>query len=99
LTELKRENETLKNDLSQLQESLKTKQQESPQISEQINSLQEQIKEKDLLIAELKSTQQPELTMPKGPMSSLVEDLQDKINKLKSTIEEKNKIIEELQAS
>jgi chromosome segregation ATPase len=99
LKELKRENETLKNDLFQLQESLKMKQQESPQTSVQINSLQQQIKEKDLLIAELKSTQQPQLTIPKGPMSGLVEDLQNKINKLKSTIEEKNKIIEELQAS
>ncbi len=99
LKQLKRENETLKNDLSQLQESLKMKQKESPKISEKINNLQQQVKEKDLLIAELKSTQQSQPVVPKGPMSGLVEDLQNKINKLKSTIEEKNKIIEELQAS
>jgi chromosome segregation ATPase len=97
--ELKIENEALKNDLSQLQESLKTQKQESPQLNEQLNNLRQQVKEKDFLIAELKSTQQTQLVVPKGPMSGLIEDLQNKINKLKTTIEEKNKIIEELQAS
>jgi chromosome segregation ATPase len=94
---LKKENQSLKNRLSALQESLKVKQQVPPQITEQINSLQQQIKEKDLIIAELKSTQQAQPGVPKGPMSGLVEELQNKINKLKLTIEEKNKIIESLQ--
>ncbi len=95
---LKKENESLKNHLSSLQESLKMKQKETE--VEKINDLQQQIKEKDLIIAELKSTQQSQpVVVPKGPMSGLVEDLQNKINKLKTTIEEKNKIIEELQAS
>ncbi|MFX0023831.1 MAG: hypothetical protein ACFE9S_16010 [Candidatus Hermodarchaeota archaeon] len=99
LKELKRENESLKTDLSKLQESLKIKQQESPQINEKISNLQQQIEEKDLLIAELKATQQVQPVAPTGPMSGLVEDLQNKINKLKIEIKEKDKIIEELQSS
>ena len=99
IKDLKKENESLKNDLSQLQESLRMKQKETPQIKEseeKINNIQEQIKEKDLLIAELKATQQVQPIIPKGPMSGLVEDLQNKINKLKTTIEEKNKELQRL---
>ncbi len=99
IKELKKENESLKDDLSQLQESLRLKQIESPQISEKMNNLQQQIKEKDLLIAELKAAQQTQPIVPKGPMSGLVEELQNTINKLKITIEEKNKIIDELKSS
>ena len=102
---LKKENEDLKNEISQIQESLKHKQKEvdlSSQISEaekKINELQEQIKEKDHLITELKVSQPTQSIVPKGPMSDLVEDLQSKINKLKIAVEEKNKIIEELKSS
>jgi chromosome segregation ATPase len=102
---LKKENEDLKNEISQIQESLKSKQKEidlSPQISEaekKITDLQEQLKEKDHMITELKGSQQTQSLVPKGPMSDLVEDLQSKINKLKITIEEKNKIIEESKSS
>ncbi|MFX0038023.1 MAG: hypothetical protein ACFFCY_09490 [Promethearchaeota archaeon] len=99
MKKIKEENELLKNDIIELQESLRMKQKEAPQISEKINNLQEQIKEKDILIAELKTSQQTQPLISKGPMSNLVEDLQNKINKLKITIEEKNKIIEELKSS
>ncbi|MFX0142654.1 MAG: hypothetical protein ACFE9C_01135 [Candidatus Hodarchaeota archaeon] len=99
MKKIKKENESLKNEILELQESLKIKQKEEPQISEKINNLQEQIKEKDLLIVELKSSEQTQPSISKGPMTSLVEDLQNKINKLKITIEEKNKIIEELKSS
>ncbi|MFW9971944.1 MAG: hypothetical protein ACFFDF_17275 [Candidatus Odinarchaeota archaeon] len=97
--ELKEENESLKNDLLELQEILRMKQKETPQINEKINDLQTQLKEKDHLITELKASQHIPSEVSKGPMSNLVEDLQNKINKLKTTIEEKNKIIEELKSS
>ncbi len=99
IKELKKENEELKNDLSQVQESLKLKQGEaalSPQFEEKIKILKSQLEEKDNLITELKTVQEIQPITQKGPMSDLVDDLQKKINKLKITIEEKNKIIEEL---
>ena len=105
LKDLKRENEDLKNELSQIQISLQNKSQEVAQANQineaekKINILQEQLEEKDRLIVELKSKQQSQPIVHEGPMSSLIEDLQKKINKLKLTIEEKNKIIEELKSS
>ncbi|MFX1310140.1 MAG: hypothetical protein ACFE8C_10620 [Promethearchaeota archaeon] len=105
IKELKKENEELKDELSQLQESLKNKQKEAeiaPQMSEveeKIKNLQVELQEKDQLITELKTSQQIRPVVHKGPMSDLIEDLQSRINKLKSTIEEKNKIIEELKSS
>jgi len=96
---LKRENEDLKNELSQIQKSLQSKSQEAAwttQINEadkKIKSLQEQLEGKDHLIVELKAKQQYQPIVHEGPMSGLIEDLQNKINKLKLTIEEKNKII------
>lgn len=102
---IKRENEELKNELSQIQISLQNKTQETTlttQINEadkKIKSLQEQFEGKDRLIAELKAKQQSQPVVHEGPMSGLIEDLQNKINKLKLTIEEKNKIIEELKSS
>jgi len=96
---LKKENEELKNELSQIQKSLQNKSQETAlttQINEadkKIKSLQEQLEGKDHLIVELKAKQQSQPIVHEGPMSGLIEDLQNKINKLKLTIEEKNKII------
>lgn len=96
---LKRENEELKNELSQIQKSLQNKSHETAlttQINEadkKIKSLQEQLEGKDHLIIELKAKQQYQPIVHEGPMSGLIEDLQNKINKLKLTIEEKNKII------
>ncbi|UCC19413.1 MAG: hypothetical protein JSV62_15125 [Promethearchaeota archaeon] len=105
LKELKKENEELKNELSQIQLSLQEKSKDdslAPKISElekQIYDFQEQLIVKDNLITDLKSKQQVELTAHEGPMSSLIEDLQNSINKLKIQVEEKNKIIEELKSS
>lgn len=105
IKELKRENEELKTELSQIQVSLKKKS-EKPALTPQINELekkisekQEQLDQKDHLIAELKAIEKPPPIIHKGPMSDLVEDLQNKINKLKITIDEKNKIIEQLKSS
>jgi chromosome segregation ATPase len=105
IKELKKENENLKNEILQIQESLKIKQNEedlSSKITEaekKINNLQEQLKEKNQLLKEIKELPQTQPIIHKGPMSDLVEDLQNKINKLKITIEEKNKIIEQLKSS
>ncbi len=105
LKELKKENEALKDELSKVQISLQKKSKETtltPQISELENAnskLQEQLNEKDRLISELKTKEQPQPVVHKGPMADLVEDLQNKINKLKITIDEKNKIIESLKSS
>jgi DNA repair exonuclease SbcCD ATPase subunit len=105
IKQLKKENEELKNELSQVQISLQKKSQEpviTPQLNElenTVSNLQQQLHEKDHLISELKTKEQPQPVVPKGPMSDLVEDLQNKINKLKITIDEKNKIIESLKSS
>jgi chromosome segregation ATPase len=105
LKKLKVENENLKNEISQIQESLKNKKKVEdlmPQVNEadkKISDLENQLREKDHLIAELKVQQKSQPLTPNGPMSDLVEELQNTINKLKIIIEEKNKIIEQLQAS
>ena len=105
LKELKKENEALKDELSKVQISLQKKLKEPPivpQINElknTISKLQEQLNEKENLILELKTQEQPQPLVQTGPMSDLVEDLQNKINKLKITIDEKNKIIESLKSS
>ena len=61
-----------------------------------IIELQNQLKEKDILINELKSSQVPQPVAQSGPMSNLVEDLQARINKMKVALNEKDKIIEDL---
>lgn len=105
LEELKRENQALKKDLSKIEESLRKKTEEDSikvhvdDLDKKINNLQIQLKERDHLIAELKLTSQPPISVQKGPMSDLIEDLQSKMNKLKITIDEKNKTIEELKSS
>ncbi len=105
LKELKRENEDLKKEISQIQISLQDKSQEAAQANKinetekKINDLLEQLGQKEKLIVELKSKQESQPIVHEGPMSGLIEDLQNKINKLKLTIEEKNKIIEELKSS
>jgi hypothetical protein len=103
--EIKRENEELKAKLAQLQEYINDKSKTTTQTlslieaERLIEDLQEKLKMKDAVIAEIKASHQPQIITPEGPMSNLVEDLQKKINKLKLTLEEKNKIIEELKSS
>ena len=63
-----------------------------------IRELQEQLIEKENIINELKSSQIAAPEIPKGPMPSLVDDLQSRINKLKIALSEKDKIIEELKS-
>lgn len=103
--ELRKENEQLKSELSNLQASIQTTVEKTqPPFSveiyeDQIKELQEQIKERDLLITELRSSQSSQIKVPSGPVSNLVEELQSRINKLKISLDEKNKIIEDLKSS
>jgi len=101
ITELKKENEMLKNEISKLKETLEKKATEAFEVQatdSMIKELQEELKEREEVIRELKTTKAAEATIPSsGPMSGLIEDLQGKINKLKLALKEKNKKIDELQ--
>ncbi|MHA2283447.1 MAG: hypothetical protein ACXAC5_21615 [Promethearchaeota archaeon] len=105
IKELKNENEALKTELSQLQETLLEKSKATPQTlslveaERLIEDLQEQLKLKDKMINEIKTSTQTKIITPKGPMTGLVEELQNNINKLKMALEEKNNIIEKLKSS
>ena len=105
IKELKKENEDLKTELSQIQDTLHKKPKTTPQTlslveaERLIDDLKEQLRLKDRLITELKTTSRPQAISPEGPMSSLVEELQNNINKLKIALEEKNIIIEKLKSS
>ena len=110
IDELKKENEEIKIELSQLQENLREKPKATPNLlslieaERLIEGLKEELKLKDQLIQETKASKPPESISPQPispqqPMSNLIEDLQKQINKLKMMIEEKNKIIEELKSS
>jgi len=105
LKELKKENEALKAEITQIQDILKEQSKTTAEklsfveFERLIEDLQTQLKLKDQIIEDLKLSNQPQIVTPQGPMSSLVEDLQKTINKLKISIEEKNKIIDELKSS
>lgn len=94
---LKKENESLRSDLEKLQNSIsKTSQLTSPDQSQTIKDLRQQLSEKDNIIAGLKMSQEPKISTPSGPMANLVEELQNTINKLKITLQEKDQKISEL---
>ena len=105
LKELKKENEELRTELSQLQDSLHNKTKTTAEtlslveVERLVEDLQERLKLKDKLIAEMKTSPLTQIVAPKGPMSGLVEELQNNINKLKIALEEKNIIIEQLKSS
>lgn len=96
---LKKENEVLIKEISELQKSLQIESLKlaKPDDSEiRIKILQDELMEKERLIVELKASEPTQIiSAPSGPMTSLIEDLQGNINKLKMIIIEKNKIIEE----
>ena len=105
IKEMKKENEELRTELSQLQEILHEKTKATPQTlslieaERLIEDLQERLKLKDKLITGMKTSTQTQIITPKGPMSGLVGELQNNINKLKIALEEKNIIIEKLKSS
>ncbi len=101
LEELKKENESLKNDLADMQKSLskgkkETVQVDTSQLDLQISNLQNKLREKDSIIADLKLSAISPTEVSGNPMAELVENLQKNINKLKTTINEKDKKILEL---
>jgi len=99
---LKTENENLKQDVLELQNSLKFQSKESIQelanaeAEMKIKELQSKIQEKDILIADMKLSQGAQANEPTGSMADLVEELQKNINKLKITIKEKDQEIQNL---
>ncbi|KKK41952.1 hypothetical protein LCGC14_0884560 [marine sediment metagenome] len=105
LDELKKENEELKFELTHLQENLRPKPEATPnslsliEVERLNEDLKEELKRKDQLIKEMKTSIPTESISPQQPMSNLIKDLQNRINKLKIILEEKNKIIEELKSS
>jgi chromosome segregation ATPase len=101
IDKLKNENESLKNDISKLQKTLETKEIEVTQaamrqVENRITNLQLKLKEKEDLIADLKLMSGPQSSAPSGPMTGLIEDLQNNINKLKLNLAEKDKEIDRL---
>ena len=99
---LKKENENLKHDVLDLQNSLKFQSKESIQelanaeAESKIKELQVKIQEKETLITDMKLSQGIQASTPTGPMSGLVDELQKNINKLKITLKEKEQEIQNL---
>jgi uncharacterized coiled-coil DUF342 family protein len=101
LEELKKENEALKKDLEGMQKSFSKGEQEETQVDTsqfelQITHLENKLREKDSIIADLKLSAISPTDVSGNPMAELVENLQKNINKLKTTINEKDKKILEL---
>lgn len=101
LESLKEENKSLKKDLEKFQSSIVVERIEATQIATQnieqkIKDLENKIREKEDIIADLKLSQITPTTVSAGSMPELVENLQKNINKLKSIITEKDNIISEL---
>jgi len=101
LEELKKENESLKNDLNNIQKSIsKGKNETVPvdtsQFDLQITNLENKLREKESEIADLKLSAISPTEVSGNPMAELIENLQKNINKLKTTINVKDKKILDL---
>jgi len=101
---LEKENELLKKQLAELQDSLKSSKKKGPTISseeygQKINNLENKLREKESIIADLKLSAISPTSEPNIPMAELVENLQKNINKLKTTISEKEKEITDLKVN
>ena len=102
IASLRTENEALKKDLEDLQESLRKRTTAaSPEVNlgfeTKIKELESKLSEKEDLITQLKLSQLAQGDTDSGPMAQLVEDLQKQINKLKVQLKEKDQKIVELQ--
>jgi len=98
---LEKENELLKKKLAELQNSLNSSKKEAPIISseeygEKIQNLENKVREKESIIADLKLSGISPTSEESNPMAELVENLQKSINKLKITLSEKEKEITDL---
>ena len=69
---------------------------DTSQFDQQITNLENKLREKDSVIADLKLSAISPTDVAGNPMAELVENLQKNINKLKATINEKDSIISEL---
>jgi len=101
LEELKKENEALKIDLEEMQKSFskgkkEVTQVDTSQLELQITNLENKLRDKDSIIADLKLSAISPTDVSGNPMAELVENLQKNINKLKTAINEKDKKILEL---
>jgi len=98
---LEKENELLKKKLAELQNSLSSSNKEAPTISSEeygkkIQNLENKVREKESIIADLKLSAISPTSDSSKPMAELVENLQKSINKLKITLSEKEKEIADL---
>ena len=98
---LEKENELLKIKLEELQNSLKSTKKEAPTISSEeyekkILNLENILRERESVIADLKLSSISPTSEPSNPMTELVENLQKNINKLKTMLSEKEKEIDNL---
>ena len=98
---LEKENELLKKELAELQNSLSSSKKEraiisSEEYGEKIQNLENKVREKESIIADLKLSSISPPSDPSNPMAGLVENLQKNINKLKIALSEKDKEIADL---
>ncbi|MHA1240242.1 MAG: hypothetical protein ACTSQU_05550 [Promethearchaeota archaeon] len=101
---LEKENELLKKQLAELQNSLKSSNKETPLINseeygQKIQNLENKVREKENIIADLKLSAISPTSDPSNSMAELVESLQKNINKLKITLSEKEKEITDLKVN
>jgi len=101
LEELKKENDSLKKDLEDMQKSISTGKMgalpvDTSPLEMEITNLENKLREKDSIIADLKLSAISPTEVSGNPMAELVENLQKNINKLKVTINDKDKKILEL---
>ena len=98
---LEKENELLKKKLTELQNSLSSSKKETEIISSEeygkkIQNLENKVREKESIIADLKLSSISPTSDPSNPIAELVENLQKNINRLKITLSEKEKEIANL---
>lgn len=100
ISELKKENEILKEEISKLEKSLEKEASVASELGAtetKMRELENELKEKDNIIRELQTSKTTDIPQESGePMTGLIDDLQRKINKLKLALKEKNKTIEDL---
>ena len=101
---LEKENELLKKKLAELQNSLNSSKKKAPIISseefgQKIQNLENKVREKESIIADLKLSAISPTSDPGNSMAELVENLQKNINKLKTTLSEKEKEITDLKVN
>ena len=101
---LEKENELLKKQLAELQNSFNSSKKKAPiasseEYEQKILNLENKVREKESMIADLKLSAISPTSDPGNSMAELVENLQKNINKLKVTLSEKEKEITNLKVN